>query len=230
MKLIVGLGNPGKKYDGTRHNVGFQVIAELHKRFGQPRPSAKFDSELVQVQVSSDNLKVLLQSPLTFMNLSGKAVRAALDFYKISTQDLLVICDDLNLDLGRLRFRPSGSAGGQNGLKDIIQKLGSQEFARLRVGVGKPPQGWEVSNYVLSKFRDDESVDLQKAIERAADGVLTWIDSGTAEAMNRFNADPNQPKRSGKKPKQMNQADKNRKKARDQGAGKPPAGDSPDPD
>lgn len=194
MKLIVGLGNPGKKYVDTRHNVGFRVIAELHERFGKPRPSSKFDSELVQVRVSSVDQKVLLQSPLTFMNASGKAVRAALDFYKISTTDLLVVCDDFNLNLGRLRFRPNGSAGGQNGLKDIIQKLGTQEFARLRIGVGKPPEGWDVANYVLSKFRADESSDSDAAVKRAADGVLTWIDQGTEEAMGRFNADPNKPK------------------------------------
>ncbi len=190
LKLIVGLGNPGRKYDGTRHNVGFQVIAELHERFGKPRPSSKFESELVQV--STANHKVILQSPLTFMNLSGKSVRGASDFYKIPVDQILVICDDFNLDLGRLRFRPKGSAGGQNGLKDIIQRLGTQEFARLRLGVGKPPENWDVANYVLSKFRDDEQADLGKMIKRAADSVVVWLDEGTQKAMNRFNADPNQ--------------------------------------
>jgi len=190
MKLIVGLGNPGKKYAETRHNVGFRIIGELHRRFGSPRPSAKFDSELVQVQVSSVQQKVLLQSPLTFMNASGRAVRAAVDFYKIEIADVLVICDDFQLPLGKLRFRPGGSAGGQNGLKDIIQKLGTQDFSRLRVGVGQPPAGWDVANYVLSKFHSDEKPELERAITRAADGVLVWIDQGTRESMNRFNADP----------------------------------------
>ncbi len=190
MKLIVGLGNPGKKYTDTRHNVGFRVIAELHQRFGAPRPSAKFDSELLQVQVSSAQQKVLLQSPLTFMNASGNAVRAAVDFYKIQLPDVLVICDDFQLDLGRLRFRPHGSAGGQKGLQDIIQKLGTQDFPRLRIGVGQPPPGWDVANYVLGKFAPEEFPEIEKAIGRAADGVLQWIDQGTQQAMNRFNADP----------------------------------------
>lgn len=198
MKLIAGLGNPGNKYVNTRHNIGFMVIAELHRRFDRPRPFGKFDSELVQLVISGQ--KVLLQSPLTFMNVSGKAVRGAMDFYKIAREDVLIVCDDFNLNLGRLRFRPDGSAGGQNGLKDIIQKLGSQEFARLRIGVGKPPEDWDVSNYVLSKFREDEASELEKTVKRASDGVLTWIQHGTQEAMNRFNADPNKPKPPKKKP------------------------------
>lgn len=193
MKLIVGLGNPGKKYEGTRHNIGFRVIAELHGRTGSARPSTKFESEYVQAFLA--NHKVVLQSPLTFMNLSGKSVRGISDFFKISTSDILVVCDDFNLDLGRLRFRPSGSAGGQNGLKDIIQRLGTQEFARLRVGVGKPPEGWNVSNYVLGKFAAEDKSLVDQAIKRAADGVELWIAQGTQEAMNRYNADPNKPKK-----------------------------------
>lgn len=196
MKLIVGLGNPGKKYEGTRHNIGFRVIAELHRRAGSARPSTKFESEYVQVFLAHH--KVVLQSPLTFMNLSGKSVRGISDFFKISTSEILVVCDDFNLDLGRLRFRPSGSAGGQNGLKDIIQRLGTQEFSRLRVGVGKPPEGWNVSNYVLGKFRPDEATQVEKAVKRAADGVEDWIGRGTQEAMNRYNADPNKPKKAKK--------------------------------
>lgn len=192
MKLVAGLGNPGRKYQGTRHNVGFEVIARLHAAAGSPRPTAKFDSELVAIELGG--VKVLLQSPLTYMNASGRAVRAAMDFYKIPQDDLLVVCDDFNLDLGRLRFRPSGSAGGQNGLKDIIQKLGNPDFSRLRIGVGKPPPEWNVSNYVLSRFRDDEQPELQKTLDRAAESVRVWVRSGTQEAMNRFNADPNRPK------------------------------------
>ncbi len=192
MKLIVGLGNPGKKYANTRHNVGFRVIAELHSRFGSPRPSTKFESELVQV--THQGQKCLLQSPLTFMNLSGKSVRGVTDFYKIPVTEILVICDDFNLDLGRLRFRPGGSAGGQNGLKDIIQRLGTQDFARLRVGVGKPPAGWDVSNYVLGKFQTADGPQVEQAVKRAADGAQEWLKNGTQEAMNRYNADPNKPK------------------------------------
>ena len=200
MKLIVGLGNPGKKYDGTRHNVGFRVISELHERFGSPRSSSKFDSELVQVQVSSVDEKVILQSPLTFMNASGKAVRGVFDFYKLKAEDILVICDDLNLDVGRLRFRPKGSPGGQNGLKDIIQKLGTPEFSRLRLGIGRPPAGWDVSGYVLGKFDEEDGASIDKAVKRAADSVLVWLDQGTSVCMNRYNADPSKPKQP-KKPK-----------------------------
>ena len=192
MKLIVGLGNPGKKYANTRHNIGFRVIAELHSRFGSPRPSTKFESELVQV--AHQGQKVLLQSPLTFMNLSGKSVRGVTDFYKIPAAEILVICDDFNLDLGRLRIRPGGSAGGQNGLKDIIQRLGTQDFALLRVGVGKPPAGWDVSNYVLGKFQTEDGPQVEQAVKRAADGAEEWLKNGTQEAMNRYNADPNKPK------------------------------------
>ena len=218
MKLIVGLGNPGKKYLGTRHNVGFLVLAELHRRFGQSRPSAKFDSELVQV--GTGDQKVLLQSPLTFMNASGKAVRGVFDFYKLSLEDLLVVCDDFHLDLGRLRFREKGTAGGQNGLKDIIQKMGSQDFARLRIGVGKPPEDRDAAGYVLSKFRPDERVDLERMVQRSADGVLTWLEYGTKEAMNRFNAD-------------LVQEDQRKEKARSaaktgsKGKADPPSSDDP---
>ncbi len=192
MKLIVGLGNPGKKYADTRHNVGFRVIAELHSRFGSPRPSTKFESEWAQVIHQGE--KILLQSPLTFMNLSGKSVRGITDFYKIPASEILVICDDFNLDIGRLRIRPGGSAGGQNGLKDIIQRMGTQDFTRLRVGVGKPPAGWDVSNYVLGKFQPEDGPHIDQAIKRAADGAQEWLKSGTQEAMNRFNADPKKSK------------------------------------
>ncbi|MGI9517277.1 MAG: aminoacyl-tRNA hydrolase [Pirellulaceae bacterium] len=197
MKLITGLGNPGSKYRDTRHNVGFRVIAELHQRLGQARPSSKFESEFVQVVIGEH--KVLLQSPLTFMNLSGRAVRGLMDFYKIPASELLVVCDDFNLTLGRLRFRPGGSAGGQNGLKDIIQQLGTQEIARLRLGVGLPPEDRDVSSYVLSKFRPEEHSDVDKAIQRAADGALVWVEHGVQECMNRFNADPNKPPKPRKK-------------------------------
>ncbi len=199
MKLITGLGNPGPKYRKTRHNVGFRVIAELHQRFGQPRPSSKFESEFVQVTVGEH--KVLLQSPLTFMNLSGRAVRGLMDFYKIPVSDILVVCDDFHLALGRLRFRPGGSAGGQNGLKDIIQRLGTQDFSRLRLGVGTPPQGRNVSNYVLSQFREDEHSQIEESIRRAADSALVWVEHGVQECMNRFNADPNKPPKPPKKPR-----------------------------
>jgi len=174
MKIVVGLGNPGREYDGTRHNVGFEVLAMIAQRFDVGRPKAKFKAEVAEVSIK--NQKTILLSPLTFMNLSGQSVRAALDFYKLPLNDVLVVCDDINLDVARLRFRPSGSAGGQNGLKNIIQQLGSQDFGRLRVGVGKTPANWNASDFVLGKF---DSMPTQhnrrKRSQKRTSGKLTCL-------------------------------------------------------
>ena len=193
MKLVVGLGNPGQKYRGTRHNVGFDVIAKLAQRYDTGRPKSKFNAEVVETVI--ENEKVVIASPLTFMNLSGQSVRAAFDFYKLELADLIIICDDLALDVGRLRIKPGGSAGGQNGLKDIIQRLGSSDFTRLRVGIGKTPSGWETADYVLGKFTEQEKPEIENAISRAVKVTEAWMTGGTQLAMNQFNADPN------KKPK-----------------------------
>ena len=187
MKLIVGLGNPGFKYRGTRHNIGFDVIAELARRHSNELPKAKFDAEVAEVAI--ENCKCLLVSPLTFMNLSGKSVLAAQNFYKVSAAvDLLVICDDLNLDLGKIRIRARGSAGGQNGIKDIIHRLGTSDFPRLRVGIGRPPPRWDTAAYVLGKFDDDERSFIDVAIGKAADAVECWVGGGVEVTMNKFNA------------------------------------------
>ena len=186
MKLIVGLGNPGDKYVGTRHNVGFVVLAELAKRHGTGTPRAKFQGEVQEGTIGGE--RALLLTPLTFMNLSGASVLAARDFYKIEMPDLLVICDDFNLPLAKLRFRPDGSSGGQKGLEDIIRRLGTEEFPRLRIGIGPPPQGRDVAGYVLSKFTKDEQPDIQAAITRAADAVSAWSQSGMQHCMNQYNA------------------------------------------
>ncbi len=188
MKLIVGLGNPGTKYHGTRHNVGFEVLANLARRFDVGRPKSKFKAEVAETRIG--NQKAILLSPLTFMNLSGQSVRAAIDFYKCEAEDLLIVCDDLNLELARLRIRTSGSAGGQNGLKDIIQRLGHQDFCRLRIGIGKVPSGWDAADYVLGKFSPEDAADIAVGVARAADAVETWIEKGPKEAMNRFNGVP----------------------------------------
>ena len=140
------------------------------------------------------------------MNLSGQSVRAAVDFYKLPLTDLLVICDDLNLDVARLRIKPGGSAGGQNGLKDIIQRLGTQDFSRLRVGVGRPPPGWDTANFVLGKFSDEDQPTIEKGIQRAADAVEVWVKQGTQHAMNQFNADPE--KKTKNKQKKKTDSDK----------------------
>jgi PTH1 family peptidyl-tRNA hydrolase len=190
MKIVVGLGNPGREYDGTRHNVGFEVLALIAQRFDVGRPKAKFKAEVAEVSIK--NQKTILLSPLTYMNLSGQSVRAALDFYKLPLSDVLVICDDINLEVAKLRFRPSGSAGGQNGLKNIIQQLGSQDFGRLRVGVGKTPPNWNASDFVLGKFGADERSEMDLGISRAANAVEAWIEHGIEAAMNQFNANPTQ--------------------------------------
>ncbi|HTN74553.1 MAG TPA: aminoacyl-tRNA hydrolase [Pirellulaceae bacterium] len=185
MKLIVGLGNPGRKYAGTRHNIGWEVLAELTKRFSADRPKAKFDGELVEVQMESQ--RVLLLWPLTFMNLSGQCVQPTRDFYKIANEDLLVICDDVSLPCGKLRVRAKGSSGGQNGLKDIIRRLGTDEFPRLRIGIGPPPPGWELADYVLSKFAGDEEIIVREAVDKAAAAVSEWLKQGLASCMNKYN-------------------------------------------
>ncbi len=187
MKLVVGLGNPGHKYVGTRHNIGFEVIFEMARRhaLGQ-RPKAKFDGELVETFVAGQ--KLCLLTPLTFMNLSGQCVKPVMDFYKLELQDLLVVCDDFNLPLAKLRFRPSGSAGGQNGLSDIIKRVGSQDISRLRIGIGQPPPQWDSANYVLGKFDKTELAEMELTVKRAADGVEHWMTDGIQSAMNRFNS------------------------------------------
>ena len=185
MKFVVGLGNPGLKYRGTRHNIGFDVLAELARRHGGSKPSLKFDAELVEVFVGE---KVLLVAPQTYMNLSGRAVRAVVDFYQTTVADLLVVCDDINLDCGRLRLRPGGSDGGQKGLRDVINRLGTEEFARLRIGIGQPPGRMDATAWVLSRFRPEERETIDDAILRAADGVELWLRDGLDAAMNRVNA------------------------------------------
>jgi len=185
MKLIVGLGNPGRKYAGTRHNVGFEVLAELAKRLGADKPKSRFDGELTEAQI--DSQRVLLLWPLTYMNNSGGCVQPTRDFYKVASEDLLVVCDDVSLPTGKLRLRAKGSSGGQKGLKDIIGRLGTEEFPRLRIGIGTQPPGWELADYVLSKFSSDEEPVVREAISKAADAAIDWIRSGLAPAMNKYN-------------------------------------------
>jgi len=185
MKLIVGLGNPGKKYAGTRHNVGFDVVAGLAESYGDGSVKARFKGETVDARIHGE--KVLLLCPHTYMNLSGDSVRAARDFYKIENAAILVICDDFNLDLGRLRFRPKGSAGGQKGLSDILKKLGDNEISRLRFGIGAAPDSWDVADYVLSKFTNSDNIELETATPRAIKAAATWVEHGTSHCMNEFN-------------------------------------------
>ncbi len=185
MKLIVGLGNPGKKYEATRHNVGFDVLRVLAERFQADPVRAKFDSMVAECRLGDD--KALLVWPQTYMNRSGLAARQASAFFMTPLEDLLVICDDFNLPLGKLRLRPQGSAGGQNGLKDILQQLGADEVPRLRMGVGPVPEGRDVVGFVLGKFTADEKQDAAAMAVAAADAAECWAKLGISEAMNRFN-------------------------------------------
>jgi len=186
MKLIVGLGNPGNRYTGTRHNIGFEVIAELARRHAATTPREKFQAELAEASIAGE--KTLLMCPLTFMNLSGQAVQPARDFYKIENNDLLVVCDDFALPLGKLRIRAQGSGGGQKGLDDIIRRLGTDEVPRLRIGIGPLPENWDAANFVLGKFSGDEAGAVTESLKRSADAVATWIRDGLAKAMNQYNA------------------------------------------
>ena len=186
MKLVVGLGNPGRKYAGTRHNLGFEVVATLSQQFAAQPPKVKFEAELAEIDVGGE--RVLLLAPQTYMNLSGKSVRQALDFYKLGPADLLVISDDLNLPCGQVRLRGSGTAGGQKGLQNIIDQLGTNQFARLRIGIDRPPGGREATDYVLQKFSRSERDKIDPAIDAAARGVELWVGEGLSTAMNRVNA------------------------------------------
>jgi PTH1 family peptidyl-tRNA hydrolase len=186
MKLIVGLGNPGRKYQGTRHNVGFLVLDSLESRSASGKRQVEFQAESVGANVGGD--KALLLWPQTFMNLSGSSVLAARDFYKLSDADVMVVCDDFNLPLGKLRVRKEGSAGGQKGLENIVQRLGTQQVPRLRIGIGSPPSGRDPADFVLSKFKTDEQTEIEIAIARAADAVEVWAREGIEVCMNRFNA------------------------------------------
>lgn len=185
MRLVVGLGNPGRKYQGTRHNVGFEVLAALARKYATGPVRGKFEGEVSEV-IQGD-CRALLLCPLTYMNRSGASVRAAYDFYKLQLPQLLVVCDDFNLPLGKLRFRAAGSAGGQKGLADIIQRLGSDEFARLRIGIGAPPADWDPVDYVLSRFRDDERELMEASIQQAVRGVSDWMTQGVEHCMNHYN-------------------------------------------
>lgn len=186
MKLVVGLGNPGRKYEGTRHNVGFEVLADLAKRFGQGAARSSFQAEVVDANLGGE--RVVLLCPQTFMNNSGASVVRARDFYKLENHELLVICDDFNLPLGRLRFRAKGSSGGQKGLDDIIRRLGSDEFARLRIGIGQPPESWDPADYVLGRFAKAERAEADAAVWRAADAAVAWVRDGIEKCMNQYNA------------------------------------------
>jgi PTH1 family peptidyl-tRNA hydrolase len=185
LKLLVGLGNPGRGYEGTRHNVGFEVLEILARRAGSPVRRARFQGETAQATLRGSS--VLLLWPLTWMNLSGTSVLAARDFYKIDNVDILVICDDFQLPNDTIRLRSGGSAGGQNGLSDVLSRLGSTAIPRLRLGIGPMPAGWKSADFVLGKFAQSEREAIDGLLERAADAAEEWAALGIQAAMNRYN-------------------------------------------
>ena len=184
--LVVGLGNPGDKYENTRHNVGFLTIDHIA---GEQRvPVQKLKYRALTNTVELGGAKVLLMKPVTYMNLSGEAVGEAARFYKIPTDHVLVISDDVSLPIGKLRIRKGGSAGGHNGLKNIIQHLGTDQFPRVRVGVGqKPHPDYDLADWVLGKFQGEDKKVMDEAVKRAADAVECILKEGADRAMNRFN-------------------------------------------
>lgn len=185
--LIVGLGNPGPEYAKTRHNCGFRALDILAQKLGCKVDKGKFEG--LYGQTTYEGHKLYLLKPLTYMNLSGRSVLQLSAYFNIPPQRIVVIFDDISLDIGRLRIRSNGSAGGHNGIKSIISQLGSQDFPRVKVGVGaKPNQDFDLADWVLSAFSASEEKSLQAALDRAADAALCIVSQGTMEAANRFNA------------------------------------------
>ena len=184
--LIVGLGNPGGQYDNTRHNAGFLVADELARRGGFSIQRARFKALTAAAELGGQG--VLVMKPTTYMNLSGEAVGEAARFYKLTPDRVLVVSDDVDLPLGKLRLRAGGSAGGHNGLKSVIQHLGTDQFPRLKVGVGgKPHPDYDMADWVLSKFQGEDKKLMDDTVKRAADAVECLLKDGPQKAMNRFN-------------------------------------------
>lgn len=194
MKIIAGLGNPGRDYTGTRHNVGFEVIAKLAYDNNVDMNKSKFKAVMGEGRIGFE--KVILLQPLTYMNLSGECLYEAVNFYKCQKEDIIIVCDDINLPLSYIRIRAKGTDGGQKGLRNIMYRLGYDDFTRVRVGVGEKPAEWDLKNYVLSRFTDEEKPDIIKGITDAADAVTIIVKNGgdVKEAMNRYNKKVSKPK------------------------------------
>ena len=185
MYIIAGLGNPDGRYENTRHNVGFEVIDILADRMGICADEKKHRALCGRGVLEGQ--KVILLKPQTYMNLSGESVRAAADFYKAEPKNIIVVYDDISLEPGQLRIRGKGSAGGHNGIKNIIAHLGTQEFPRVKVGIGEKPKGMDLADYVLSHFSQGERESMREAYKEAAEAVAVMVGQGIDEAMNRFN-------------------------------------------
>ena len=186
MKLIIGLGNPTKEYQATRHNIGFDAITRMCDDYRIRLDSKEHRALCGKGYIGGE--KVILAQPQTYMNLSGESVRALVDYYKLTNEDIIVIYDDISLDVGQLRIRPKGSAGGHNGIKNIIVHLGTDEFMRIRVGVGEKPEKWDLADYVLGRFSKEEEPVIREALEKTSKACECILTEGIAAAMNRYNA------------------------------------------
>lgn len=183
MKLIAGLGNPGLSYFNSRHNIGFEVVDKLCQIYNielLPKHKALMGTGLI------DDTKIILAKPQTYMNLSGESIRQIADYYKISNSDITIIHDDLDVPIGKIKIKHNGSSGGHNGVKNVILHLGGENFNRIRIGIGKKPQGWLLDDYVLGKFTPDEKKDIDTAVDKACDSVKIIVKDVFA-AMNKFN-------------------------------------------
>ena len=186
MKIVAGLGNPGAAYAGTRHNMGFEVIDILSEKSGISVDTRKHKALIGKGVIGGD--KVILAKPQTYMNLSGESLREIMDYYKAQPEDLIVIYDDISLEPGQLRIRTKGSAGGHNGIKSILQHLGTEEFLRIKVGVGEKPPRMDLADYVLGRMGGEDREAVREAQERAAEAVSVLLEDGAEAAMNRYNA------------------------------------------
>lgn len=187
LTVIAGLGNPGNKYENTRHNVGFSTIDLLSSKHGIKVNKLKHKALTGEGTIAGE--RVLLVKPQTFMNLSGESIREIAEWYKLPMDNIIIVYDDVDLPVGTVRIRPKGSSGTHNGMKSVIYQLQSDEFPRIRIGVGKAPEGWDLADYVLSRFNADETGAIRESIERAADAAAAIVSSGVSAAMNQYNGE-----------------------------------------
>lgn len=204
MYIIAGLGNPGKEYDGSRHNVGFMTLDTLADRY-QIDIREKAHKALIGKGMIEGN-KVILVKPQTYMNLSGESIRSVMDYYKTEPSEFIVIYDDISLEPGQIRIRKKGSAGGHNGIKNIIAHLGTQEFPRIRIGVGEKPPRMDLADYVLSRFPKEEKEEMEQAFRDGAAAAVSMMNEGIDTAMNRFNGSARAPKKETKQPEEQTKA------------------------
>ena len=185
MKIVVGLGNPGSEYSQTRHNVGFMAIDAWAAKHGVVTWKNKFEAQIAEIKINNE--QVILVKPQTYMNLSGVAVAPIVKWYKAQLEDVIIIYDDMDTTLGKIRLRRKGSAGGHNGIESILVNLGQEDFPRVRVGISRPPQGWTVVGYVLGKFSKEEQGIVVEVLEKIGLALESWLKEGLDKAMNKFN-------------------------------------------